>query len=76
MSLCLDHGHPEARLYPLGMLHDEAALIEERESARISTEASLRQSVIASLFGKKKSGFQKAVKQLSVTTKPRKGAFE
>lgn len=62
------------------MLYDEAILIEERESSRISTEATLRQSLLGSIFAKKgskaKSGFSKDTKRISVRTKPRRSAFE
>lgn len=30
MSLLLDHGHPDAWRYPLGMLRDEEQLIRQR----------------------------------------------
>lgn len=59
---------------------DEAILIEERESGRMNTEASLRQSLLGSLFAKKgskgKSAFSKDTKRISVRTKPRRKAFE
>lgn len=62
------------------MLYDEAILIEEREAGRITTEATLRQSLLGSLFAKKgskdKSSFSKATKRISVRTKPRRSAFE
>jgi len=62
------------------MLYDEAILIEEREASRITTEATLRQSLLGGLLAKRgskgKSAFSKDTKRISVRTKPRRAAFE
>lgn len=71
------NGHPEARHYPLGMVYDEAALVEERENGRIVTEAMLLQTAVASILSKKaKSAFTKQIKSLTVEVKPREGLFD
>lgn len=39
MNLLLGNGHPDADLYPLGMLHDEAALVIERMNAIVVAQS-------------------------------------
>lgn len=69
-------GHPEARHYPLGMLYDESALVEERENGRIAIESSLIQLAAASVVSKPaRSAFTKRVKALNVETKLRRGLY-
>lgn len=71
------NGHPEARHYPLGMVHDEAALVEERENGRIVTEAMLLQTAVASILSSKaKTAFTKQIKSLNVEVKPKEGLFD
>lgn len=77
MSLLLDHGHSEAQRYPLGLVFDEAHLVEERVNSRIITEAQLAQLGVHSLLSKKaRSQFSKLVKQLNVVVTPIKGLFD
>lgn len=67
MSLLLDHGHPDARLYPLGFLWDEYCLVIERVHGRILTEANLLQHAIGSILSKKsRTEFSKLMKSLNV----------
>lgn len=71
------NGHTEARHYPLGMVFDEAALVEERENGRIVTEALLLQSAVGSILSSKaKTAFTKQIKGLNVEVKPREGLFD
>jgi hypothetical protein len=71
VSLLLDHGHPEARLYPLGMLWDESNLVIERVNGRIVTEASLLQFAVNSILCKKsRTEFSKMIQSLNVETRP------
>ena len=53
MSLLMATGHPEAGHYPLGFMWDEAAIVTERENARMIAESSLMDAVISSQFSKK-----------------------
>lgn len=66
VSLLLDHGHPQASEYPVGMLWDEADLVVERVNSRLSTEAVLIQLAAASVMSKDAlKQFNKIVKRLS-----------
>lgn len=70
MSLLLDHGHPEARHYPLGMLSDETALVIERVNGNIVTDANLLQLAIGSVLSKKaRIEFSDAIGRLNVVTR-------
>lgn len=70
-------GHADARQYPLGMLYDEAALVEERENGRIATESILIQLAAAGVMSKPaRSAFTKRVKNLNVETKLRPGLYD
>lgn len=53
MSLLLDHHHPHARHYPLGMLMDEAQLVDERFNRRQANMALLLQLGASAMFSKK-----------------------
>lgn len=60
----LDHGHPEARDYPVSMLWEESQLVVERINGLLATEATLIQAAATTAvaaFGK--DGGKKAVKQ-------------
>ncbi len=52
VNLLLDHGHPEAPAYPIGMVWDEARLVVERLNGLESTRAVLLQMAVSSLFSK------------------------
>lgn len=41
MSLLLGHGHADARLYPVGMVADEAGLVIQRVNAAAGAQALL-----------------------------------
>lgn len=57
--------------YPLGMLHDEAAMIIERDNARIVTEAQLIQYAIGSILSKdSRKHFDKMIRQINVIAVP------
>jgi hypothetical protein len=53
VSLLLDHGHPHASSYPIGLVWDEAQLVERRMNARLADELLLTQLAVASIFDKK-----------------------
>ena len=50
--MLLDHGHPEARDYPLGMVNSECNFVNERINARIVTESKLIQMAIGAALSK------------------------
>ncbi len=53
--------------YPLGMLHDEAAMVIERENTRLVTEAQLIQYAIGSILSKdSRKHFDKMIRSLNV----------
>lgn len=71
MNLLVDHGHPQAMYYPLGMLMDEAAMVQERENSRIVTEAKLLQFAVAGMLAKEsRKLFDNMIKDLNIVTKP------
>ena len=63
MSLLLDHGHPQARLYPIGMVWEESALVVERMNREAASNTTLLQLAAGSLLSKD------AAKQLKKTLK-------
>lgn len=63
MSLLLDHGHPHARRYPIGMVWDEATLVVERMNCEAASNTALLQLAAGSLLSKE------AGKQLKKTLK-------
>lgn len=65
VSLLLDHGHPEARRYPVGMLMDEARLVVQRVNNGHVTTATLLQGAVSGVLSKKANKeFQKQIKRL------------
>ncbi len=55
-----------AQHYPLGMMHDEATLVDERLKGTMATEAILIQQAIASVLDKKAAKlFTETVKRLA-----------
>lgn len=62
----MDHGHPEARHYPLGVVWDEAQLVVDRLNGLEATRALLTQMAVAALFSKEGAKtFQKMIKGFS-----------
>ena len=53
VSLLLERGHSECRHYPLGMLMDEARLVNRRDNNRYVTESTLLQSAVSGVLSKK-----------------------
>lgn len=49
MSLLLDHGHPEADEYPIGLLRDEFVIVVERENNIDGRRAMLAQAVASTV---------------------------
>lgn len=69
MSLLLDHGHPEARRYPLGMLSDEAALVVERLNGQEVTRATLLRLSISAVLSKEGGrAFDKEISKMNIET--------
>lgn len=62
MSLLRSEGHVDAAGYPLGAIHDEVNLVNERVNARILTEAELLRASVASMLSKKSAGHLKEVR--------------
>ena len=52
VSLLLDHGHPGARQYPVGMVWDEAMLVVERMNREAASNTALLQMAAGSLLSK------------------------
>lgn len=66
VSLLLDHGHTEARFYPLSMVWDEVAIVVERLNREEASRATLIQLAGASIMSKKGSAlFKKVIKELN-----------
>jgi hypothetical protein len=64
--LLLDHGHPEAMKYPLGMVWDEATLVVERLNGLAATQAVLTQMAVSSMFSKDASkAFTEKIKEMT-----------
>lgn len=49
MSLLLDHGHPHARRYPLGLLFEECQLVNERVNRLLGSQAALNQMAVSTV---------------------------
>jgi len=65
VSLLLDHGHPLARLYPLGMMMDEASIVIRRINNGQVTQATLLQGAVSGVLSKKANKeFQKQISRL------------
>lgn len=47
VSLLLDHGHPEAWSYPLGLVVQETTIIVDRENQREALRARLIQAAVS-----------------------------
>jgi len=52
ISLLLEHGHPEARDYPAGMVTDEVELIVDRINQSTVTNTVLMQLAVGSILSK------------------------
>lgn len=65
VSLLLDHGHPAARKYPLGMVWEEALIVTERVNLMVVTQAQLtRMAISASFSNKGHAHFKEQIKRL------------
>lgn len=62
----LEHGHTQARDYPVGMVWDEAEIVVERVNGLEATRAIFIQLAAASVMSKKAAGeFSKQIKRLT-----------
>lgn len=67
----LENGHPEARIYPLGMVHDESILVTERKNREMVTQSNLMQATISAVLSKKGGEqYKRLVSRLNVHTVP------
>lgn len=65
----LEHGHAEARKYPLGMLSDEVALVVERLNGAEVTRATLLRLAVSSVISKEAGRlFTKQINKLNFET--------
>lgn len=65
VSLLLDHGHSQARKYPVGMVWDEARIVISRINKEEAGRMTLLQLAAASILSKKGAAlFKKTVKGL------------
>ena len=65
VSLLLDHGHTEARYYPIGMLWEEAQIVVERMNQEEASRTALLHLAGAAVLSKKgNSLLQKVLKEL------------
>lgn len=66
MSLLLDHGHPHARQYPIGMVWEESTLVVERMNHEAASNMALLQLAAGSLLSKEAGKqFKKTLKELT-----------
>ena len=67
----LDHGHPQARKYPIGLLLDESNIVIERLNGAIVTEANLMRMAVNGVLSKgSRQAFDKTIRKLSIETRP------
>jgi hypothetical protein len=65
VSLLLGAGHPDAPLYPVGMVSDEADLVAQRANVAEATRAVLLQMAVSSVLSKQADEqFQEVIKRL------------
>ena len=75
--MLLDHGHPFAREYPIGMMMDESGLVEERLNSHIVTDAKLiRMAIGAALSDDANKLFDKELTKLHIKSIPHPRLFE
>lgn len=69
--MLLDSGHPEARLYPLGMVWDESNIVIERRTSALINESNLMaQTISAALSKKGNTQRNKTIAKMNVHTVP------
>lgn len=57
--MLLGHGHPDAGLYPIAMVRDEAAIVRHRLNMLMVTDATLTQAAILSALSEEGGKFFK-----------------
>ena len=66
VSLLLDHGHPHAWNYPIGMVRSESLLVEERLNNSYATTAILLQMAVSAVLSEEAGKeFQKTIEGLT-----------
>ncbi len=66
MSLLLDHGHHQARHYPIGMVWEEARIVVDRVNQETASSATLMQAAMVGANSKKGAqAFKKILKELT-----------
>jgi len=70
----MDHGHPDARFYPIGMVWEEVEFVVRRVDAVLAKEVVLFQSALSTIpqqgmksadLKKRMQGFREAVEKLT-----------
>lgn len=62
----MDHGHPDARFYPLGMVWDEASIVVDRINQEAASNTVLLQLAGSAVMGKKGMNvLKKVLKELT-----------
>lgn len=71
VSLLLDHGHPEAWSYPVGLVMQESELVVDRLNAAAGTNALLLQMAVSTVpnMSVKPEGTKSMLKQFGATIK-------
>lgn len=52
VSLLMDHGHPEARYYPLGMAWEEAEIVVNRQNQEAASNTTLLHAAASAVMSK------------------------
>jgi len=66
VSLLLDHGHPQARHYPVGMVWEEARLVVDRTNQQEASRTVLLHVAAAAVMSKKgHQALKKVLKELT-----------
>lgn len=66
VSLLLDHGHLQARQYPVGMVWEEAQIVVNRWNQEEASRAALLNKAVAALLSKNGGqAFKKTLKELT-----------
>ena len=66
VSLLLDHGHKDARHYPVGMVWDESEIVVERVNRELASQATIMQAAFIGSNSKKGAAhLQRLLKELT-----------
>lgn len=66
VSLLLDHGHHQARHYPIGMVWEEVRIVVDRVNQEEASHATLMQAAVLGTKSKKGAqAFRKILKEMT-----------